>query len=687
MTIKTKKAAVEPLKSVIAITIEQIPTAYHSDKRPQGDNAPYDNCQPLSNTHRVEDLFGYKDTNNSINNLKKLINNWNISDEKSFVYIVANCIGAEPSIERQKRANKAEEISYYLNLPQYSLRIGLHNLNAENYTGVRNRPMNHGVTLKDLRKKDTFKARKGVKVNEYVYIYWTEQRLKNIAKAILHLLETGVWDKTIAEPDYTNPKPDINKPISGIPLTNLSGLYTNEIVDSIDKKIKGGVGEDMSISEIIAKYNCYITKFPTKKGIGYALVFLYYREHQGEKINVIPLNFEITQNIYRTLKNKYNIQTNPAADVLWTYWTKEFIRYNNTKRSALDDDTKYNYLVHNIMGYWQDKLLNDDENHPHVLHQYTKNTTEKEYINDINAYDVLINTSNTDKADKNAIELPLAIPSTTNFKTLLVNILSQNGYTNGKDYKIRYFKSSPYRANRGEKNVQECWLTVRNAPTTVPIAEDDFDDIESLTNYVCGLVDSKWSSKKKAKQTTTFNVGDLICYKGVEESVFKIVGTKGNNYIVIELGDRTRTKNTIPFADNDKLQKAVSPLLISEAKLVKNNKEVKVGDEFIKPKEWELPNAWLSDNIKDKYDLFYVSYVHPDGTILLYDEQSGKTERYTQSEFYQLGLQFYKHYSKDNGISGTSENLIQDFQENIWKNGFNSVTLRQLDNLIKGRFY
>lgn len=216
MTIKTKKAAVEPLKSVIAITIEQIPTAYHSDKRPQGDNAPYDNCQPLSNTHRVEDLFGYKDTNNSINNLKKIINNWDISDEKSFVYIVANCIGAEPSIERQKRAKKAEEISYYLNLPQYSLRIGLHNLNAENYTGVRNRPMNHGVTLKDLRKKDTFKAKKGVKVNEYVYIYWTEQRLKNIAKAILHLLETGVWDKTIAEPDYTNPKTDINKPISGI---------------------------------------------------------------------------------------------------------------------------------------------------------------------------------------------------------------------------------------------------------------------------------------------------------------------------------------------------------------------------------------------------------------------------------------------------------------------------------------
>ena len=157
----------------------------------------------------------------------------------------------------------------------------------------------------------------------------------------------------------------------------------------------------------------------------------------------------------------------------------------------------------------------------------------------------------------------------TNFKTLLVNILSQNGYTNGKDYKIRYFKSSPYRANRGEKNVQECWLTVRNAPTNVAVAEDDFDDIESLTNYVCGLVDSKWSSKKKAKQATTFHVGDLICYKGIEESIFKIVATNGNNYIVVEIGDRTKTENKIPFADNDKLQRAVSPLLITEAKLAK----------------------------------------------------------------------------------------------------------------------
>lgn len=33
-------------------------------------------------------------------------------------------------------------------------------------------------------------------------------------------------------------------------------------------------------------------------------------------------------------------------------------------------------------------------------------------------------------------------------------------------------------------------------------------------------------------------------------------------------------------------------------------------------------------------------------------------------------------------LSGTPENSIQKFQENIWKNGLNSVTLKQLDNII-----
>ncbi len=39
-----------------------------------------------------------------------------------------------------------------------------------------------------------------------------------------------------------------------------------------------------------------------------------------------------------------------------------------------------------------------------------------------------------------------------------------------------------------------------------------------------------------------------------------------------------------------------------------------------------------------------------------------------------LSIYYFRH---------SENNLIQDFQENIWKNGFNSVTLQQLDNIIK----
>ena len=40
------------------------------------------------------------------------------------------------------------------------------------------------------------------------------------------------------------------------------------------------------------------------------------------------------------------------------------------------------------------------------------------------------------------------------------------------------------------------------------------------------------------------------------------------------------------------------------------------------------------------------------------------------------------HNGNGGGLRGTKENLIQNFQQNIWKNGFNSVTLNQLDFLI-----
>lgn len=74
-----------------------------------------------------------------------------------------------------------------------------------------------------------------------------------------------------------------------------------------------------------------------------------------------------------------------------------------------------------------------------------------------------------------------------------------------------------------------------------------------------------------SKSELDFQISDLICYKGFEESIFQIVEIKKNRYIVVELGDRTRTKNEIPFADKDKLQRAVSPLLVKEMELEENN--------------------------------------------------------------------------------------------------------------------
>ena len=366
---------------------------------------------------------------------------------------------------------------------------------------------------------------------------------------------------------------------------------------------------------------------------------------------------------------------------------------------------------------------------------------------------------------------------------MIVGILTQNGYTNGKDYTIRYYKSSPFRANRGEKNIQECWIKAHNTPSSVAVCEDDFDDIESLTDYVCGLVDMDWFSKKKNK-STHYAVGDLISYKGIEESVFQIVGIKGSNYIVVEIGDRTRTKNTIPFADNAKLQKAVSPLLIAEAKLaldadnttlkgifdkndlqtlqktdtdsiyrakhyfsgrhiLSNNRfsrsyyiyDIAQLDLFklliekrnvfiLRPVEmidgkYYCPKSNVFDVVVDPCE-FDTCFVHINqSNILLTEAKLAKK----QSKF-QIGdyvcidgdlahirkVERIREKKNGNGfeyllentlsetdyidekylskvkislISGTSENLIQDFQDNIWKNGFNSVTLRQLDNLIK----
>lgn len=80
-----------------------------------------------------------------------------------------------------------------------------------------------------------------------------------------------------------------------------------------------------------------------------------------------------------------------------------------------------------------------------------------------------------------------------------------------------------------------------------------------------------WKLEENAVLSDDYHVGDLICYKGFEETIFQIVGFKGNNYVVIELGDRTKTKNEIPMSDNDKLQIVNIDLLTKEIELEANN--------------------------------------------------------------------------------------------------------------------
>ncbi|MBR6249952.1 MAG: hypothetical protein IKR17_02010 [Bacteroidales bacterium] len=202
---KTVNPKANGIYSELIITIEKLPTHKLTAYKPQGDYAPYKNCQTSSNLAHLGSISADKDTQKSIGRLRKLLKDWNIDNPHTFALIVSNNISAEPSQERVVSAEDADEISYYLNLPEYSLRIGLHNLNTENYKGSRNRQMNYGVTFKDFTKKDTFREKKGVKVKAYVYVYFTQERLKLIAKAILYLLENGEWDDSIAKADYENP--------------------------------------------------------------------------------------------------------------------------------------------------------------------------------------------------------------------------------------------------------------------------------------------------------------------------------------------------------------------------------------------------------------------------------------------------------------------------------------------------
>ncbi len=309
------------------------------------------------------------------------------------------------ALELRLRASEKNnnKFSYYLtvyeNKDGFTLRISDHHFNARTSEKT-NDKYTTSVTFSNENPEvwDYFKTAPNVKAIEYVYYEdkVTKDDLISIAEDIIDFVETGKFTPSV-KPNEINESP---KPTGN----NLSGgLYTNKTIDSIEERIKSddSTVKDMSILDIISKYNCYITQYPKKGGVGYELTFLYYYEKDGKKYWERVSNFAITQNVYRTLKNIHKVQTNPVAEVLWQYWVKEFDR---VKYSFYYDDAKYCYLVYNIMGYWQDKLLKFDKNHPHVLHKYTRKTTAEEYINDINTYDALIKHSALQKLELQLLE-------------------------------------------------------------------------------------------------------------------------------------------------------------------------------------------------------------------------------------------------------------------------------------------
>lgn len=203
-----KSKTIKKTATALVVTVEKFQKDSLTDYQTQGDCKPYTKCRTSSLPRTpVECLSGYKDIKKSIGDLKRVLKNWNIEDTHTFVFVISKIIGAEPSVERMRIAKNVDEISYYLNLPQYSFRLGLHNLKAKNYQGNRQKKSNYGVTFKEPNLPNTFEAKDGVNVVEFVYVYWTPELLRKVAQAILHLLETGQWDESIAPADAKNISP------------------------------------------------------------------------------------------------------------------------------------------------------------------------------------------------------------------------------------------------------------------------------------------------------------------------------------------------------------------------------------------------------------------------------------------------------------------------------------------------
>ena len=70
---KTVNPKANGIYSELIITIEKLPTHKLTAYKPQGDYAPYKNCQTSSNLAHLGSISGDRDTQKSIDRLRKLL--------------------------------------------------------------------------------------------------------------------------------------------------------------------------------------------------------------------------------------------------------------------------------------------------------------------------------------------------------------------------------------------------------------------------------------------------------------------------------------------------------------------------------------------------------------------------------------------------------------------------------------
>jgi len=140
-------------------------------------------------------------------NLRKKIAKWGDSpmDCDEFVLMISNLIGAYGT------SGSKYKIWIDKQGDSYSLRLSMHNVKVINYEQHGNRAKHkYGVTFQSKDTPSTFEANPKIRAVEYVYFeeYTSSEQLKQIATAILNLLENGVWDESIAPADIKNVSPE-----------------------------------------------------------------------------------------------------------------------------------------------------------------------------------------------------------------------------------------------------------------------------------------------------------------------------------------------------------------------------------------------------------------------------------------------------------------------------------------------